>query len=163
MVNELVIPDALTLARAVHVLAIVHWIGGVSVATTIVLPYARRLADPAAALRAFEAFERHFARQARVSIMLAGLSGLYMLYALDAWERFRDPSFWWLHLMVATWLAFALMIYALEPLFVHERFSKLALAEPARAFSRAIRMHAIALAVSAVAIAAGVLGAHGAL
>lgn len=155
--------DGLTLARAVHVLAIVHWIGGVAAVTTIVLPHARRLRDPAAALEAFEAFERGFASQARVSILLAGMSGLYMLYALDAWERLRNPSFWWLHLMIAVWVAFAVMIYALEPLFVHERFRTRALQDPERTFALATRMHAIALAVSAVTIAAGVLGAHGAL
>jgi uncharacterized membrane protein len=155
--------DGLTLARAIHVLAIVHWIGGVSVVTTIVLPQAKRLNNAAAAVEAFEAFERRFAQQARISILLAGLSGLYMLYVLHAWDRFRELSFWWLHLMVAVWLAFAIMVYALEPLFVHERFRSLALAEPDRAFSLATRLHAAALAASAVAIAAGVLGAHGAL
>ena len=44
------IPDALTLARAIHVLSIVHWIGGVCAVTTIVLPQARRLADADAAV-----------------------------------------------------------------------------------------------------------------
>ena len=37
------IPDGLTLARAVHVLALIHWIGGVAAVTTIVLPLAQRL------------------------------------------------------------------------------------------------------------------------
>src|SRR5690242_4676128 len=155
--------DGLALARAIHVLAIVHWIGGVSVVTTIVLPHARQLDDPTKAIEAFEAFERRFARQARISILIAGLSGLYMLYALDAWGRFRDPSSWWLDLMVAVWLAFALMIYVLEPIFGHERFRKAARVQPDRAFALATRLHAIALAVSAIAIGAGVLGAHGAL
>ena len=155
--------DDLTVARAIHVLAIVHWIGGVSIVTTIVLPYASRLGDPKAALETFEAFERRFAAQARVSIGLAGLSGLYMVYALDAWSRFRDLSFWWLHLMVAVWSVFAVMVYGLEPLFVHESFRKFALRDRKRAFGLATRLHAIALTVSAVAIAAGVLGAHGAL
>jgi uncharacterized membrane protein len=155
--------DAVTLARAIHVLAIVHWIGGVSIVTTIVLPHASRLADPRAALEAFETFERRFASQARVSILLAGLSGLYMVFALDAWGRFHDLSFWWLHLMVAVWLAFAVMVYGLEPLFLHESFREFALHDPRRAFRLATGLHAIALTVSAVAIAAGVLGAHGAL
>jgi uncharacterized membrane protein len=155
--------DVLTLARAIHVLAIVHWIGGVCAVTTIVLPHARRLGDAGAALDAFESFERRFANQARVSILLAGLSGLYMLYALDAWDRLRDPAFWWLHLMIVVWLAFAVMIYVLEPLFAHERFRARALIDPERAFALAVRLHAIALAVSATAIVAGVLGAHGAL
>src|SRR5581483_9689260 len=130
-------PDGLTLARAVHVLAIVHWIGGVSAVTTIVLPHARRLGDATAALDAFESFERRFARQARVSILLAGLSGLYMLDALDAWDRFRDPAFWWLHLMVAVWFVFAAMVYAIEPLFLHHRFRAFALSDPGRAFALA--------------------------
>jgi len=66
-------------ARALHVLALVHWIGGVAMVTTIVLPRARALANAHAALAAFDAFEAPFATQARFSILLAGLSGFYML------------------------------------------------------------------------------------
>src|SRR4029450_7892299 len=80
------IPDALTLARAIHVLAIVHWIGGVCAVTPIVLPQARRLADASAAVAFFESFERRFVRQVRISIALAGVSGRYMLHALDPWD-----------------------------------------------------------------------------
>ncbi len=57
------IPDALTMARAIHVLALVHWIGGVAAVTTIVLPLARRLGDAEAAVEFFESFERRFVRQ----------------------------------------------------------------------------------------------------
>lgn len=157
------IPDGLTLARAIHVLALVHWIGGVSVITTIVLPQARRLPDAAAAVEFFEAFERRFVRQVRISILLAGLSGLYMLYALDAWDRFLHLAFWWFHLMVAVWCLFALMVYVIEPLFAHRRFRELAMHDAAGAFALATRMHVLVLTISAIAIGAGVLGAHGAL
>ena len=155
--------DGITLARAVHVLAIVHWIGGLSVVTTIVLPRARRMPDAAAAVETFEAFERRFAPQARVSIALAGLSGLYMLYGLDAWDRFREPSFWWLHLMICVWLLFAAVVYVLEPLFLHNRFRRMALDDPRKTLNIGSRFHAFALAVSALAVGAGVLGAHGAI
>ena len=64
--SEALMLDAVTIARAIHVLSIVHWIGGVSVVTTIVLPNAMRLEAPQA-LAAFESFERRFARQARIS------------------------------------------------------------------------------------------------
>ena len=121
------------------------------------------MTDEILALEFFESFERRFARQARVSILLAGLSGLYMLVALDAWHRFRDPSFWWLDLMVAVWAAFAAVVYVLEPLYLHERFRQFAMAQPRRAFSFALRAHVCALGVSTIAIGAGVLGAHGAL
>jgi uncharacterized membrane protein len=155
--------DDFSIARAVHVLALVHWIGGVAMVTTIVLPRARAMADARTALTLFETFEGRFAAQARVSILLAGLSGFYMLDKLQAWARLLDPAFWWLVLMVAVWAVFALMVFVLEPLFVHRLFHNYALRDKERAFALAIRLHAAALTVSVVAIAAGVLGAHGAL
>lgn len=148
-------------ARALHVLALVHWIGGVAVATTIVLPRARALADAQAALSAFEAFEGPFAAQARFSILLAGLSGFYMLSKLQAWTLLLDPAFWWLILMLAVWAVFALMVFVLEPLFIHRVFHDYALRDKNCAFSLAIWLHALALTISCVAIVAGVLGAQG--
>jgi uncharacterized membrane protein len=150
-------------ARALHVLALVHWIGGVTMVTTIVLPRARALADAHAALAAFEAFESRFAAQARFSILLAGLSGFYMLNKMQAWTLLLDPAFWWLALMVAVWAVFALVVFVLEPLVVHRLFHVYALRDKDRAFSLAIRLHAVALTISCIAIVAGVLGAEGAL
>lgn len=155
--------DDLALARAIHILALVHWIGGVAAVTTIILPRARELPDARDALAAFEAFERRFARQARISILLAGLSGVYMLVKIDAWDRFQYASFWWMHLMVGVWALFALMIYIVEPIVIHKLFHDFALREKDRAFALAALFHAIALLVSAIAIVAGVLGAHAGL
>ena len=155
--------DDFAFARALHVLALVHWIGGVAMVTTIVLPRARALPDAHAALTAFEAFEGRFAAQARFSILVAGASGFYMLTELQAWARLLDPAFWWLGLMVVVWTVFALMVFVLEPLIVHRLFRDYVRQDKERAFALAIRLHAVALAISGVAIAAGVLGAHGAL
>jgi uncharacterized membrane protein len=158
-----VIVDDVALARAVHVLAVVHWIGGVAAVTTIVLPRARELPGAKEAVAFFEAFERRFAGQARVSILLAGLSGLYMLIKMNAWDRFQYATFWWMHLMVVVWLLFASMIYVIEPLVVHRKFRELALHQPHHAFAMAQRFHMAVLAISVIAIGAAVLGAHGAL
>lgn len=155
--------DGLTLARALHVLALVHWIGGVAMVTSVVLPRAKAMGDPGAAIAVFEAFESRFAVQARYSILLAGISGFYMVHRLDAWARLLDPAYWWLILMVAVWAVFALMVFVLEPLVVHRLFHDYALRNKERAFALAINLHAVALAASGVAIVAGVLGAHGAL
>jgi uncharacterized membrane protein len=155
--------DGLALARAIHVLALVHWIGGLAVVTTIVLPQARALPGAQDAVAAFEAFERRFASQVRISILLVGLSGLYMLAKFDAWDRFQYAAFWWLDLMVIVWMLFALMVYVLEPLALHRRFREFALHDKNRAFAAAMRFHAMALLISAFAIVAGVLGAHGGL
>jgi uncharacterized membrane protein len=155
--------DDFALARALHVLALVHWIGGLAMVTTIVLPRARAFADARVALTTFEAFEGRFAAQARFSILLAGLSGLYMLDKLQAWARLLDPAFWWLVLMVIVWAVFAVMVFVLEPLIVHRLFHDYALRDKERAFALAIWLHAAALMVSGITITAGVLGAHGAL
>jgi uncharacterized membrane protein len=155
--------DDVALARAIHVLALVHWFGGVFAVTTIVLPRARQLPDANDAVAAFEAFEQRFARQARISILLVGLSGLYMLTKMNAWDRFQYLSFWWMHLMVGVWMIFAFMIYVLEPILIHREFHRFARHEKDRAFALAIRLHAVALAVSTTAILAGIIGAHGGL
>ena len=112
----------LALARAIHVLGLIHWIGGMAVVTTIVLPRARALPDAGQAIEVFEAFERRFSSQVRISILLVGLSGGYMVTKLDAWDLFQRVSFWWLHLMVAVWLLFALVVFVLEPTFLHRSF-----------------------------------------
>jgi hypothetical protein len=49
----LMIIDDFALVRAIHVLALVHWIGGVAMVTTIVLPHARRLPEAIDAVAAF--------------------------------------------------------------------------------------------------------------
>ncbi|SRR6266542_3318259 len=153
--------DALAIARAIHVLGVVHWIGGVAAVTTIVLPRARSLPDAEAAVAAFESFERRFAPQARVSVLLTGLSGLYMLWQLDAWDRFRYAAFWSLHLMVALWVLFALMLFVLEPLGIDRAFRAFALRDKDRAFALATRLHAAALAIAAITIAAAVWSVSG--
>lgn len=155
--------DDFALARAIHVLALIHWIGGMAAVTTIVLPRARRLPDAKDAVAAFETFERRFAQQVRVSILLVGLSGVYMLIKLDAWDRFLYASFWWIDLMVAVWVLFALMVYVLEPLVIYRLFHDFALRQKHRAFALATRLHVTAPFVSALTIIAGVLGAHGGL
>ncbi len=94
------------LARVVHVLAVVLWIGGVGMVTTVLLPAMRRSYLPEQRFAAFQVLERRFANQARVTTALVGLSGLYMVWRLDAWSWFQIAAFWWMHAMVFVWLLF---------------------------------------------------------
>jgi hypothetical protein len=55
------------------------------------------------------------------------------------------------------------MVYVLEPLGIDRLFAQFALRDKDRAFAIMTGLHAFALVVSFVAIAAGVLGAHGGL
>jgi uncharacterized membrane protein len=149
------------IALALHVLAIVLWIGGVALVTTVALPAARRCTDPAQGLAMFEAIERRFAPQARISVLVAGASGLYMLYRLNAWPWFASAGFWWLHAMVLVWLIFAALLYLLEPLILHRRFAARAHADPTGTLLRLQRFHMVLLALSVVTILGAVAGANG--
>ena len=64
------------LARALHVLAVVIWIGGVAMVTTVILPSVRRGDLGPNRLQTFEAIERRFSWHARIAILIVGLTGL---------------------------------------------------------------------------------------
>ncbi len=155
--------DDLTVARAMHIAALVHRIGGVSMVTLVLLPGIMRAVEPRERLPLFEAIEGRFARQARISTLVAGLTGFWMVHRLHAWDRFVDPSFWWLHAMVAVWAVFTLMLFVAEPLFLHRWFHERATRDPEGTFRLVLRLHVLLLTISAVTIVAGMLGAHGAL
>ncbi len=153
--------DDIVIARALHVLAVVIWIGGVSMATTVVLPAVRRGDLGEDRLRAFQAIEHRFVRQARAAVVLVGLTGFYMVWRLDLWDRFRNAGFWWMHAMVCLWLLFAFVLFIAEPFILHRRFQRWATAQPAAAFALLHRAHWVLLALSAVTILGAVAGSQG--
>ena len=155
--------DDVTIARALHVLAVVHWIGGLAMVTAVILPAIRRFPDTARRLALFEAIEGRFSFQAKLSVTLAGLTGFYMTHRLAAWERFLDPAFWWMHAMVAIWTIFTIVLFVAEPLVLHRWFTGFAARDPDRALAAVHRAHWLLLSLSAVTIGAAVLGAHGLL
>ena len=110
--------DAYVLARVLHVLAVVHWIGGVAMVTLVILPQMRAL-PPVDRIAMFKRLEGRFGGQAKLSVLVAGASGLWMLWESNGWALFLDPGYWWLHLMVAVWAIFTLVLFVLEPLFLH--------------------------------------------
>jgi uncharacterized membrane protein len=148
-------------ARALHVLAIVIWIGGVAMATTVALPAVRRGDLGADRLRAFQAFEHRFVWQARLAVILVGLTGVYMVVRLSLWDRFRGLSFWWMHAMVCLWLIFAFVLFIGEPFILHRHFRGWASRQPDRAFAWLHRAHWVLLLLSLVTIFGAVAGSHG--
>jgi uncharacterized membrane protein len=153
--------DDVTLARAIHVLAVVLWIGGVALVTTVLLPAVQRFKSPEEGIAFFEFVEQRFALQARVTTALAGLSGLYMTYRLDLWDRFALARFWWMHAMVGLWLLFSLMLFIIEPWFLRGWFLARAEVEPEATFRLVQRLHWILLSLSILTILAAVAGSHG--
>lgn len=153
--------DDLALARALHVLAVVIWIGGVAMVTTVILPSVRRGDLGANRLHAFEAIERRFSWHARIAILIVGITGLYMIDRADLWDRFRSGEFWWMHAMVALWLVFAALLFVAEPLIPRRRFERWATIRPDAAFGLVQRFHWLLLILSLVTIFGAVAGAHG--
>ena len=150
------------IARALHVVAIVIWIGGVSLVTTVLLPAVRRL-DGEDAMAVFERLERRFAIQSRWTTLLAGATGFYLAYSMNLWARFTDVRFWWMHAMVLVWALFTLMLFVLEPLVLHRWFAARARRDLRGTLRLIATMHGILLAMGIVTVAGAVAGSHGVL
>src|SRR5690349_3538397 len=153
--------DDVTIARIIHLLAIVFWIGGVAMVTTVLLPAVRRFKSPSEQLEFFDRVERRFANQSRVSTLIAGLSGFYMVWRFNAWARFAEARFWWMHAMVLVWLIFTLMLFVAEPLFLHRWLEERAKAAPEATFRLVARLHWALLTLSLVTLIGAAAAAHG--
>lgn len=153
--------DDVAFARALHVLAVVIWIGGVSMVTMVALPAVRRGDLGIDPLRAFQAIERRFVWQARSAVIVVALSGLYMVDRLDLWNRFETVTFWWMHVMVCVWLLFAFILFIAEPFILHRHFHRWVTTQPDIAFAWLHRVHWVLLVLSFIAIFGAVAGSHG--
>lgn len=149
------------LARALHVVGVVLWIGGVAFVTTVLLVSLKQISDTGTRLKLFEQLEGKFAFQAKITTLITGLSGFYMLEAMNAWEWYQDLQFWWLHLMTFIWIVFTVVLFVLEPLILHRWFMQQATRDSDKAFALIHRMHKVLLTLSLLAVAGAVAGVHG--
>jgi hypothetical protein len=153
--------DSLVLARVLHVLAVVVWIGGLSIVTTTLLPAIRRGELGTDWLGAFQAIERRFVWQARMAVLLVGASGFYMLAEADLWDRFGSLAYWWMHAMLGLWAIFAIGLFLFEPLILDRRLPGLAARRPAATFAWLAGAHWLLLALSLITVFGAVAGSHG--
>ena len=153
--------DASGIARAVHVLAVVLWIGGVAMVTTVLLPAVQQKIKNGEQLEFFERLESRFAAQARWTTVLAGASGFWLVWRFDLWARFVEARFWWMHAMVAIWAIFTLMLFVLEPLFLHRRLRERLRRDPSGTFVLIQRFHWVLLLSSLITVFGAVAGSHG--
>jgi uncharacterized membrane protein len=153
--------EYLTLARVLHVIAVVMWIGGVSMVTTVIIPAVKKMKSKEEQMETFEKIEGRFALQAKITTLITGISGFYMVYVLDAWNRFLEPRYWWFHTMVIVWVLFTIVLYILEPFILHKLFKKYASINPEKTFNIMHKAHWILLILSLITIAGAVAGSHG--
>jgi uncharacterized membrane protein len=151
----------IVLARVAHVLAVVLWIGGVAMVTTVLLPAIRRSYPADQRFHVFHGMEARFAWQARFTTLITGVSGFYMTWRLNAWDRFQTGGFWWMHAMVLTWIIFTLMLFVIEPLFLERWLVRRFAAAPEETYRRIEWLHRCLLALSLLTIAGAVAGSLG--
>lgn len=151
--------DDFTLARVLHVVAVLFWIGGVGFVTLVVMPAIRANNAPEERLLAFRRIESGFSPQAKGWVLVAGLTGFWMTWRYDLWSRFAEPRYWWMHAMVLVWALFSLMLFVAEPLGLHRRMEQSP--TPEADFRRMEWAHRFLLALSVVAVIGAVGGAHG--
>ena len=148
-------------ARALHVVGVLFWIGGVAFVTTVLIPSLKKITNTDDRLALFEQLEGKFGLQAKIATLLTGLSGYYMLEVMNAWDRYLQPQFWWMHLMTLVWAIFTLVLFVFEPLFLHQLFREMAIKNSDKTFARLHLMHIVLLTLSVVAVLGAVVGSHG--
>lgn len=150
-----------TIARIIHVLAVVLWIGGVAMVTTVIIPAIKRMKDKRDKVDTFEKLEGRFSLQAKITTILTAVSGFYMMYELDAWDRYLQLRYWWIHAMTMVWCIFTLVLFVLEPFVLHKWYEKYANNDPDKTFRTIHRFHWVLLSISIITIIGAVAGSHG--
>jgi uncharacterized membrane protein len=148
-------------ARVLHVLGVVLWIGGVAMVTTVLIPAMAQMRSSSERMEFFGRIESRFAPQARFTTLLVGLSGFYLVHILNAWSRFTELRYWWMHGMVLVWGIFTLMLFVVEPFVLRRQARRMNNGDPEKNFRRMRRMHQVLLSLSLVAVGGAVAGSHG--
>lgn len=153
--------ESITIARIIHILAVIIWIGGVAMVTMVIIPAVKRMRSKEEKIDNFEKIEGRFALIAKVTTVLTALSGFYILHVMNAWNRYLDLRFWWIHAMTLVWLIFTIILFILEPFVLHRVFRNYTSRKPEKAFRILHRAHWVLLILSLITIIGAVAGSHG--
>lgn len=153
--------NELVLARVIHMLCVILWIGGVAMITTIFLPVMANMPTAERKIDFFDQIKKRFASQARYTALFTGLSGFYMVHILDAWSRFTELRYWWMHAMVIVWLFFMLMLYVMEPRVLHNKVKNRHRIIQSRVFTMMQKKHLVLLGLSLITVIGATAGSHG--
>ena len=84
-----------------------------------------------------------------------------MTHVLDAWHRFTQWQYWWMHTMVLIWLLFTILLFILEPRARRRQSTSTNNTVSAKHFNKILTMHRILLSLSIITVAGAVAGSHG--
>ncbi|MDH4231530.1 MAG: hypothetical protein OEW04_05815 [Nitrospirota bacterium] len=150
----------LPLLIAVHVLAIVIWIGGVAFVTMIVFPMIMRMEGSLEKVIFFQGMEHRFAKIAKIAVIIAGLTGGWLLHITGEWKilftaRGIGPTF-----MLVVWTVYVLVLL-LEAKLFRLIFSGESQQDTGKVFFRLSAFHWVVLFLSLLAVGIGVWAGHG--
>jgi uncharacterized membrane protein len=141
------------IALVIHVLSVVVWIGGVAFVTMITFPMILRVEQSLEQVMMFQGVEHRFGKIAKIMVVLAGLSGLYLII-----EKGLSTAVW---IMIVLWTVYAALLFGLEKMIFKKLFSKPGeQADMKKVFNFLQGFHWVVLALSFLAIAAGIYEAH---
>lgn len=129
--------------------------------TFVLLPTLARMQSATDAMAFFSRFRQRFAAQARFSTLIVGLSGFYMVHVLNAWPRFMQWQYWWMHMMVLIWIFFSVMLFIMEPRGRRQSAAPVQQDVSPETFAKIQRKHLFLLILSLITIAGAVAGSHG--
>ena len=153
--------DFFVMARVLHIIGVVLWIGGIAFLALVLVPTLRTLPEPEKSFKIFAAVEGRLKGQAKIVTLITGLSGFFMMFWLNAWDRYLDLSFWWVHLMTLIWVFFTLVLFVIEPMLIKRNIHEKAMRDPAVTFRFVNRMLMVLTILSMIAILGAIAGVHG--
>lgn len=149
----------ISLLTALHVVVVVLWIGGVAFVTVIIFPMLLKMEDSLEKALMFQRIEGRFARHARVYVVLAGISGFALLYLTERFGDLFTADGVGITVMLVVWVVFALVL-AFERKIFQILFDRPEKIGPEKVFFRLSVFHWVVLALSLLAVAAGVWEGH---
>ena len=145
---------------ALHVLSVIIWVGGMAFVTTVILPALADLPVPER-IPAFLEIERRFGLQARIWVSVAGATGGAMLARLRLPAQVGTWHGLWLEGMIAFWAFFMLLLFVLEPAFLHRWLRDRGACDGETTRRLLLRGHAVLLGLAVLVVVGAVLGMQG--
>ena len=145
---------------AIHVLAVVIWIGGVAFVTMIIFPMITRTEGSLEKVLFFQGVEHRFAKIAKLCVLIVGLTGGWLLYVTGEWNLLFRSSGIGPSLMLIVWAFYVFVLLGEAKLF-NLIFRGEAQQDTTKVFFRISVFHWVVLGLSLLAVAVGVLAGHG--
>jgi uncharacterized membrane protein len=117
-----------TIIVAIHVIAVVLWIGGLAYVTMVIFPSMYKMEKPLEKILFFQSAEHRFAPFARIYSIVVGLSGLFMVHLLYRGDflSILDGKGIFIVIMFSIWVLWVIMLFGLEKVVIKKLLDNLA-------------------------------------